>query len=91
MKSESRSGVSAGSTGWILLTLLVVSIFINYVDRSNLSIAAPIIQKEMHFSDSQMGLLLSAFFWTYSSLHSLESLAGSPIDFPLAGSLRQAL
>jgi len=49
MMNESRSGVSAGSTGWILLTLLVISIFINYVDRSNLSIAAPIIQKEMHF------------------------------------------
>jgi len=83
MKSESRSGVSAGSTGWILLTLLVVSIFINYVDRSNLSIAAPIIQKEMHFSDSQMGLLLSAFFWTYSSLQ-LVGVAGWLSDrFPV--------
>jgi MFS family permease len=58
----------ATRAGTALLILLVVSIFINYIDRSNLSIAAPLIQKEMHFNDAQMGLLFSAFFWTYSSL-----------------------
>jgi MFS transporter, ACS family, D-galactonate transporter len=65
----------ATRAGTALLTLLVVSIFINYIDRSNLSIAAPLIQKEMHFNDAQMGLLFSAFFWTYSSLQ-LVGIAG---------------
>jgi len=49
-----------------VLILLFVSVFINYIDRSNLSIAAPLIKDELHISASQLGILLSAFFWTYS-------------------------
>jgi ACS family D-galactonate transporter-like MFS transporter len=64
----SKSGSASTASGMVLLVLLVASIFINYIDRSNLSIAAPLIQKQMHFTDGQMGLLFSAFFWTYSSL-----------------------
>src|ERR1700749_3930213 len=50
-----------------VLALLAVSIFINYIDRSNLSIAAPLLQSELGLSASRLGILLSAFFWTYSS------------------------
>src|SRR5438309_3343881 len=79
----SNSGQRATSSGMVLLTLLVASIFINYIDRSNLSVAAPLIQKQMHFTDSQMGLLFSAFFWTYSSLQ-LVGIAGWLSDrFPV--------
>lgn len=49
-----------------VLGLLFVSVLINYIDRSNLSIAAPAIKDELHISASQLGVLLSAFFWTYS-------------------------
>jgi ACS family D-galactonate transporter-like MFS transporter len=49
-----------------VLVLLFLSVFINYIDRSNLSIAAPLIKDELGISASQLGLLLSAFFWTYS-------------------------
>ena len=45
--------------------LLALSVLINYIDRSNLSIAAPLLQDEMHISNTQLGTLLSAFFWTY--------------------------
>lgn len=48
-----------------VLVLLTLSIFINYVDRANLSIAAPLLKVELGLSDSQLGMLLSAFFWTY--------------------------
>jgi hypothetical protein len=48
----------------IALTLLVLSVFINYVDRGNLSIAAPLLKNELGISASQLGILLSAFFWT---------------------------
>jgi MFS transporter, ACS family, D-galactonate transporter len=51
----------------IVLGLLVLSVFINYVDRGNLSIAAPMIKDELGISTSQLGLLLSAFFWTYGA------------------------
>src|ERR1700722_13895274 len=49
----------------IALALLVVSVFINYLDRGNLSIAAPMIKDELGLSASQLGILLSSFFWTY--------------------------
>ncbi len=49
-----------------MLLLLSVSVLINYMDRGNLGIAAPQLTRELHLTDSQMGFLLSAFFWTYA-------------------------
>src|SRR5579862_4908578 len=46
--------------------LLSVSIFINYVDRGTLAIAAPLLKEDLHLSPSKLGILLSAFFWTYA-------------------------
>jgi MFS transporter, ACS family, D-galactonate transporter len=60
---------------WRVLILLVLSVFINYIDRSNLSIAAPILEKELSLSPSHVGSLLSAFFWTYA-LFQLFGIAG---------------
>ena len=51
-----------------VLTLLAVSVFSNYIDRGNLSIAAPLLKGELGISASQLGVLLSAFFWTYTAL-----------------------
>ena len=64
---------------WRVLILLVLSVFINYIDRSNLSIAAPLLEKEMSLSPSQIGSLLSAFFWTYA-LFQLFGIAGWLVD-----------
>jgi MFS transporter, ACS family, D-galactonate transporter len=49
-----------------VLFLLALSVFINYLDRGNLSIAAPLLKNEFHLSATQLGVLLSSFFWTYS-------------------------
>ena len=49
-----------------VLFLLCLSVLINYIDRSNLSIAAPLLQTELGISNTQLGTLLSAFFWTYA-------------------------
>jgi len=51
-----------------ILVLLSLSVLINYIDRSNLSIAAELIKGELHISDLQLGTLLSAFFWTYGCM-----------------------
>src|SRR5690242_8688981 len=64
---------------WRILILLVISIFINYIDRGNLSIAAPLIKTELSIDASQLGALLSAFFWTYA-LCQLFGLAGWLVD-----------
>lgn len=50
-----------------VLTLLALSAFLNFVDRANLSLAAPLLQDELGFSGAKLGILLSAFFWTYAS------------------------
>jgi MFS transporter, ACS family, D-galactonate transporter len=49
-----------------LAILLALSIFINYIDRGNLAIAAPHIKDELSLSYSQLGILFSSFFWTYA-------------------------
>lgn len=50
------------------LVLLVLSVAINYIDRGNLALAAPLIKWEWGMSASQLGILFSAFFWTYTAL-----------------------
>jgi MFS transporter, ACS family, D-galactonate transporter len=49
-----------------VLFLLTLSVLINYIDRSNLSIAAPLLKNELHISNTQLGTLLAAFFWPYA-------------------------
>ena len=58
--------VGASGAQWRVLALLVLSVSINYIDRGNLSIAAPLLKDELGISGSQLGVLLSAFFWTYA-------------------------
>jgi MFS family permease len=61
-----RKGLTARLSG--VLVLLGISVFINYVDRANLSIAAPMLKDELGICAAQLGVLLSAFFWTYACL-----------------------
>jgi len=49
-----------------VVTLLALAALINYIDRGNLSIAASLLKDELHLSATQLGILLSSFFWTYS-------------------------
>jgi MFS family permease len=51
-----------------VIALLVIAVLINYVDRGNLALAAPLLSREWGMSTSQLGILLSAFFWTYMVL-----------------------
>ena len=43
-------------------------LFINYVDRGALPTAAHLIQADLHLNEGQLGILLSAFFWTYATV-----------------------
>lgn len=48
-----------------MLALIFVNVVINYMDRSNISVAISAIGKEFKFSTIETGLILSAFGWTY--------------------------
>lgn len=50
----------------LILALLFVTVVINYLDRSNLSIAAPELFKELNIDPVRAGLVFSAFGWTYA-------------------------
>jgi ACS family D-galactonate transporter-like MFS transporter len=51
---------------WTIIFLCFLANTINYVDRANLAVAAPFIQKELGLDAAAMGFVLSGFFWTYS-------------------------
>ncbi len=50
---------------WRLVSLLLIANMINYIDRVNLSFAAPHFMQLLHIGPGEMGIVLSAFLWTY--------------------------
>jgi ACS family D-galactonate transporter-like MFS transporter len=62
---------------WFVLGLIFVGILISYVDRGNLSIAAATMMRDFRFTPATMGMLLSAFFWTYGTF---QIPAGTIVD-----------
>jgi sugar phosphate permease len=63
---ESRAAGRVRRRRSIALALLVITGVINYVDRSTLSIAEQPISDELGLSKGEMGILLSAFSWSYA-------------------------
>jgi ACS family D-galactonate transporter-like MFS transporter len=51
---------------WIMLLLVMMVMCINYLDRANLSVAAPVMGKELSLDPATMGILFSAFGWMYT-------------------------
>ncbi|WP_394546382.1 MFS transporter [Pantoea ananatis] len=62
----SGQGTLKGKLRWGIVTLLLLAAIVNYLDRANLSIANTTIAAEFGFSQTEMGLLLSAFLWPYA-------------------------
>lgn len=62
---------------WLVLSLVFFGIVISYIDRGNLSIATPSIMRDFHIAPASMGVLLSAFFWTYAAF---QIPAGALVD-----------
>jgi len=51
-----------------IVFMLFITVIINYMDRSNISIAAPFITDDLNLDPVKMGLIFSAFGWTYCAL-----------------------
>jgi len=51
---------------WAIVALLFTASLINYFDRATISFALPLISAELHLGPEEKGLLLSAFFWSYT-------------------------
>jgi ACS family D-galactonate transporter-like MFS transporter len=63
-----------------LLALLTLSVVINYIDRGSLSIAAPLLKDELGLTPSQLGILLSSFFWTYAAFMLISGWLADHLD-----------
>jgi ACS family D-galactonate transporter-like MFS transporter len=51
-----------------ILALIAVGTMINYLDRTVLGIAAPFLSRDLELTAAQMGLVFSAFSWSYALL-----------------------
>jgi sugar phosphate permease len=72
MKSERalQSDLNALTTTknfrWTVVIWLLIGGIINYLDRTNLSIAAPAMIKELKLNNTDIGLMGTVFSWTYA-------------------------
>jgi len=69
------SRMFTGATGRVFL-LLCLMYFIMYIDRVNISVAAPAIQHEMQITNTQLGVALSAFGVCYAFLQIVNGYLG---------------
>jgi len=69
--------LAAMNRRWLVLALVFFGILVSYIDRGNLSVAAPSIMRDFRIAPSTMGVLLSAFFWTYAAF---QIPAGALVD-----------
>lgn len=59
------SGPKKTKKRWFMLFLLFILTAINYLDRTNMAVAASSMSQELGFNAATMGLLFSAFSWSY--------------------------
>lgn len=61
-----RGAEAVNSRRWTIVWLLFAASLINYLDRSTLSLALPLVSRDLVLGPESKGLLLSAFFWSYA-------------------------
>ena len=64
--TSSATITTHGYYRWRICALLFFATAINYIDRQVLGILAPDLQKELGWSDSQYGLIVTAFQMAYA-------------------------
>lgn len=65
---QTITGVKKTNIRYGMLALVFVNVVINYLDRTNISVAAPALSKDLELSSVELGLIFSAFGWTYAAL-----------------------
>ena len=53
---------------YVILALISVGTMINYLDRTILGIAAPALTQELGLNAAMMGIVFSAFSWSYTAM-----------------------
>lgn len=63
---QRRAGLRVPGLRWWMFGFFILVMIINYIDRSSLSIAMPLIGKDLHINSVTTGIILSSFGWTYA-------------------------
>jgi MFS transporter, Spinster family, sphingosine-1-phosphate transporter len=63
--------VKTTHTAWVVVALLWVIWLLNYLDRQVIFSLFPLIQRELHLTDVQLGLIGTAFLWVYAGVSPL--------------------
>src|SRR5690348_12691292 len=53
---------------WRIAGLIGAGVLINYFDRISISVAGPQLESSFHLTPVDLGVLFSAFFWSYALL-----------------------
>ena len=72
------TGIFRGTPGRVFI-IICAMYFIEYIDRVNVSVAAPLLKSEFHFSNTQLGLAFSAFGYSYALFQIIAGWAGDRI------------
>lgn len=65
------TAVMTRTAGNVLILLLGAAVFLNYVDRGAIAVAAPVMKGELGLSATAFGIAVSAFFWVYAPVQLL--------------------
>jgi len=71
MSGNTSTAVSSGiekktNVRYVILAMLFLVTMINYLDRSSLGIASPVMKEELAFDAVKLGFAFSAFNWAYT-------------------------
>src|SRR5271170_4206737 len=74
------SNTVAKSGRWTIVWLLFAASLINYLDRSSISLALPLLSRDLGLGPESKGLVLSAFFWSYALMQIPIGWAADRVD-----------
>ena len=67
--NQASSGIHPTGGGWqrryTIVSLCVLAVFVCYIDRVNISVAAIAMQEEFGWTETRKGWVLSSFFFGY--------------------------
>ncbi len=58
----------SGPVRYRIVGLIFLLALINHIDRANISIAAPVMIRELGWNEAQFGVIFSAFLWGYMTI-----------------------
>ncbi len=64
---------------WQMVLLLFIAGIINYLDRSALSVAAPLVMKDLELTPADLGLIFSSFFVGYAAFNFIGGWASDKL------------